>query len=1002
MAVHYSAFISYRHHPEDIRAATQIQHGLERFPIPRGLKKQNKRIDRVFRDKEELPITSDINENIEEALRSSDYLIVICSTHTRESVWVQREIDTFLKYRDRSRILTVLVDGEPYEVIPKSLLEGTVTDPETGLEKTVSMEPLSCDWRHTSRRQRYQEELPRLAAALLECNYDELRQRQRQHRQRRLMGIFSGCLAASVALAGYFLYNSIRIQKANLQIRANYEASLRNQSMYLAAEAREQLAAGDRLLAIALARAALPGEDSDRPFVPEAEYVLTQALGVYNMRTDPQAVGAISLGANARITELFLSEDGRLLVLYDTRKLLTFWDTQTMQQTGSVKPEGYVYAHQVLFTRQNNVVLADGAAVYCYSPQGTLLWQQPRCYQVAFFADDDRILALRRIALGQEELVLLRPEDGQVTQVQPLPERQELLGYSFCLNRYYRQQPIVLSLSVGYGKTEHYLLDLTDGSMTSFLLEEQSPTLTILEDGRLLSAQRAADNLGYVENTRVTEASTDILSCYSLRTGQQLWKSEITTYTPSRGSFLGEIPGGDRILYATGASFMVFDGATGALLTRCDAGSSIVSCQVQEKYATAVLEDGYICNFWYQEAYCYETKCFMNDLSAVAVGDGYVTLREKDNRVTLYRPLEPAYEKVYDFLQYTPVSARFSREQRLAEQDGDGIRMLDLEQRRELWRVNRTGLKLLGFAADGSRVYAVQTDGYLLVMDAETGSITEYPLPTVRDDGGAFQSTEGYLLREDTLYYILTVGQDRYLCRFDPAASDSLQVLLPQGQAALLAVTGDCAWVWSQTALLSVALSDGRVETLLEDVKQAPVFAVSDDASRFALAVTGGILLKTAQSRDVVLVSPEGQAGRLFFLGEELLAVCDDGCLLRYDGKGQLYSKTALDVGSSFASRLLNGNNGDGKLEVFPEEGRLLINVFGVLNIIDPDTWTLQGSLENCVTYLPYRNAFLCRDTNSDYVAFPFYSTRELLELAAGQLADYMLTGAQKADYGLN
>ena len=40
MAVQYKAFISYRHHPEDIAVATQIHRLLERYHVPHELKKQ--------------------------------------------------------------------------------------------------------------------------------------------------------------------------------------------------------------------------------------------------------------------------------------------------------------------------------------------------------------------------------------------------------------------------------------------------------------------------------------------------------------------------------------------------------------------------------------------------------------------------------------------------------------------------------------------------------------------------------------------------------------------------------------------------------------------------------------------------------------------------------------------------------------------------------------------------------------------------------------------------
>ena len=103
MITHYNAFVSYRHAPLDIRVAAEIQKQLERFSIPKPIQKATgvRKIDRIFRDKEELPITSDLNETIENALQNSDYLIVICSQSTKESVWVQREIAFFLKSHSR-------------------------------------------------------------------------------------------------------------------------------------------------------------------------------------------------------------------------------------------------------------------------------------------------------------------------------------------------------------------------------------------------------------------------------------------------------------------------------------------------------------------------------------------------------------------------------------------------------------------------------------------------------------------------------------------------------------------------------------------------------------------------------------------------------------------------------------------------------------------------------------------------------------------------------------
>ena len=129
MEQHYSAFISYKHAPADTAIAAEIQKRLERYHIPAAIRKKTGRekIGRIFRDKEELPITSDLGDDISRALEDADFLIVICSSSTKLSTWVPREIDYFLKYHSQKQILTVLVDGEPEEVIPERLLSDIVT-----------------------------------------------------------------------------------------------------------------------------------------------------------------------------------------------------------------------------------------------------------------------------------------------------------------------------------------------------------------------------------------------------------------------------------------------------------------------------------------------------------------------------------------------------------------------------------------------------------------------------------------------------------------------------------------------------------------------------------------------------------------------------------------------------------------------------------------------------------------------------------------------------------
>ena len=89
-------------------------------------------VQRIFRDKDELPITSNLTETIENALEKSEFLIVICSPHTKESIWVRREdFDFFSLSPKESReglALPVELDGIR-DIVHAVFLAAVVFDP---------------------------------------------------------------------------------------------------------------------------------------------------------------------------------------------------------------------------------------------------------------------------------------------------------------------------------------------------------------------------------------------------------------------------------------------------------------------------------------------------------------------------------------------------------------------------------------------------------------------------------------------------------------------------------------------------------------------------------------------------------------------------------------------------------------------------------------------------------------------------------------------------------
>ena len=191
----YDAFISYRHVERDAKWAGWLINALEQYRVPKALQKQGfpKRLQKIFRDENEFSASTDINDQVKEALAASRFLIVICSAFTPRSRWVQREIEIFNELGRGDRVLALLTEGEPHDVFPTPLLEryrqaiGPDGAVYTLKEQT---EPLAADVRPRpgiSKARQKRLALTRLVAPMLGVTFDDLQQREREReRARRL------------------------------------------------------------------------------------------------------------------------------------------------------------------------------------------------------------------------------------------------------------------------------------------------------------------------------------------------------------------------------------------------------------------------------------------------------------------------------------------------------------------------------------------------------------------------------------------------------------------------------------------------------------------------------------------------------------------------------------------------------------------------------------------------------------------------------------------------
>jgi WD40 repeat protein len=289
----YFAFISYKR--EDEEWAVWFQHELEYYHLPASLNGREdlpKEFRPVFRDVDELK-AGNLPEQIHEALASSANLIVICSPRSADSIWVNKEIESFVEIGNEKginnldRVFPFIVEGTPHakdkteECFPKILRDlpddkerigGNVN--ESGRDKAFIKVMAGM--------------LPNISMDTLWNRYErdkaEEERKKREERDKLLV-----------------------MQSRFLSEKINH---ITKQDSYLA-----------RLLALEI----LPKDLSnpDRPYTPEAEKALRSALD-YN--------SAVLRGHTSFVSSVSYSRNGKLIVSSSYDHTARVWDVKTGRQ----------------------------------------------------------------------------------------------------------------------------------------------------------------------------------------------------------------------------------------------------------------------------------------------------------------------------------------------------------------------------------------------------------------------------------------------------------------------------------------------------------------------------------------------------------------------------------------------------------------------------------------------------------------------------------------------
>ncbi|GAA0236522.1 toll/interleukin-1 receptor domain-containing protein [Cryptosporangium japonicum] len=308
MTTGYHAFISYaRDTDRDIEVARQLQHGLQRFARPW----YRVRALRVFRDHTDLA-AGPLWSTIEHALEHSDWLILVASPSSAASTGVARELDWWLRHKSDAthRLLLALTDGDiQWNGDDFDWHRTTALHPRCA--GRFSEEPLWIDLRGDT----YVADpdgIANFAAPVLGVGKDTvLAEHRRQRRRTRLTLLLAAVLAvvltASTAYAGF-----LADQRGEREAEARETAVARALASAALAAAPTSLDRAAVLIAEAYRRR--PADDRVR------SALLTISA------SSPQLTRF--LRAEARVTSLFPSADGRVFAAGTADGHVTLWSSR--------------------------------------------------------------------------------------------------------------------------------------------------------------------------------------------------------------------------------------------------------------------------------------------------------------------------------------------------------------------------------------------------------------------------------------------------------------------------------------------------------------------------------------------------------------------------------------------------------------------------------------------------------------------------------------------------
>ena len=223
-AYKYFAFISYN--AKDTDWGKKLQKKLEHYKLPSTLCREHgwkrKPIKPVFFAPTDIQ-PGGLSEELQERLKASRNLIVICSPNSAKSEWVGKEIEFFHSLGRTKNIHFFIVDGTPHSGNPETECFNPVID-KLGLPEILGAN--IHEKVYSSPRLNKERAYVQLISKLLGVEFDAIWQRHKRMLVRKALAWTVGTLAVIAALIVVWRFN----QPYDIKLQLN-EASFQNDNL---------------------------------------------------------------------------------------------------------------------------------------------------------------------------------------------------------------------------------------------------------------------------------------------------------------------------------------------------------------------------------------------------------------------------------------------------------------------------------------------------------------------------------------------------------------------------------------------------------------------------------------------------------------------------------------------------------------------------------------------------------------------------------------------------